>query len=323
MNEISFIKQNGKRWKEFESFLSEKSSNNPDHLAQLYVELTDDLAYSQTYFPGSKTTKYLNQLTLKAHQNIFKRKKTGKKGLFHFFARTYPLLLYKHRRKILYAFLFTFVSAMIGVFSLMKDETFVRFILGDGYVNMTLENIKDGNPMGVYQSSGPVEMFLYIAWNNIKVSFYAFAGGILLSLGTIYLLISNGIMLGVFQYFFFTKGLGLISMSAVWLHGTIEIFSIIIAGAAGLVMGNSFLFPGTYTRGHSLVQGAKDGSMMVGGLVPFFIIAAFIESFITRNYQESLLLDWIIIGASILLIITYFFMYPSYVNRKVQYEQLS
>jgi uncharacterized membrane protein SpoIIM required for sporulation len=317
MNEIRFIKQNGKRWKEFESFLTKKSAVNPDHLAQLYVELTDDLSYSQTYFPRSKTTKYLNQLTLEAHQNIFKRKKKTGSGLINFFVREYPLVLYRRRKQLLYSFLIILVSALIGVFSLSRDQDFARLILGDAYINTTLDNINSGDPMAIYRDNSPWGMFLRIAWNNIRVAFFAFAGGILFSIGTFIILFQNGVMLGVFQYFFFKKGYALLSMSAIWMHGTIEIFSIIVAGAAGLVMGNSFLFPGTYTRAYSLRKGAKEGSLMVAGLIPFFIIAAFIESFLTYLYMESLLLDWTIIGGSMLLIIWYFFMYPSYVNRKV------
>jgi uncharacterized membrane protein SpoIIM required for sporulation len=318
MNEIRFIKNNRKRWQEFESFLGNRANNNPDHLAQLYVELTDDLAYSQSFFPKSKTTKYLNQLTFKAHQNIFKRRKASKNKLIQFFRYDYPFALYNNRRKILYAFLLTLVSAIIGVVSAAHDEEFARLILGDYYINMTLDNISNGNPMAVYGESEEFGMFMQIAWNNIRVAFLTFASGMLFSVGTFYFLFKNGMMVGVFQYFFFQKGVALASMSAIWLHGTIEIFSIIIAGAAGLVMGNSFLFPGTYTRAQSLKRGAKEGVTIVAGLIPFFILAAFIESYITRHYQESMLFDWVLIFFSIMLIIAYFFMYPSYLNQKVK-----
>ena len=98
--------------------------------------------------------------------------------------------------------------------------------------------------MGVYGSLGEWEMFLFITFNNIKVAFIAFAFGIFFSAGTLWVLFSNGIMLGAFQYFFYERGLLLHSALSVWAHGTFEITSIIIAGAAGLVMGNSFCFRG-------------------------------------------------------------------------------
>src|SRR3546814_12119350 len=104
-----------------------------------------------------------------------------------------------------------------------------------------------------------VEMFLYIAFNNIKVSFLAFVAGVLFSFGTVWVLFQNGVMLGAFQFFFYQKGLLLTSVLSIWIHGTLEISAIIIAGSAGLVMGNSLLFPGTWSRLESFRRGARRG----------------------------------------------------------------
>jgi len=321
MRETIFLKRNGKRWLAAEAFLKKSDSLNPDQLANLFIELTDDLAYAQTNFPNSKTTKYINHLSLQIHQAIYLRKKNRKKSPIVFFKTTYPLLIFKNRFKLLYAFLFFILAICIGVLSSADDESFARYILGDYYVNMTIENIEKGEPLAVYDKEEPAIMFLKIAWNNIKVSFYAYAAGILISIGTIILLFNNGLMLGVFQYFFYTKGLLLASSLGIWLHGTIEIFSIIVAGAAGLALGNSILFPGTYSRIHSLQQGAMDGIKMVMGLIPFFLFAAFIESFVTRHSTYSSIIDISIIGFSILTIIFYFIIYPITVNKKHQYER--
>ncbi len=316
MNEIRFIKLNGKRWQDFDQFLGKKQKSSPDHLAHLYIELTDDLAYAKTFFPKSKTTKYLNQITFKAHQQIFKRRKIGKNRLLNFFLFDYPLIIFKNRKKILYAFLVFLISAIIGAVSLHLDNEFARAVLGDGYVNMTLDNIENGDPLGVYDSSNEWEMFFRIAWNNIRVSFLAFAAGILFSMGTYIMLFYNGIMIGVFQYFFYQKNLLAFSSLTIWMHGTIEISSIIIAGAAGIVMGNSLLFTGTYPRKYSLQKGAMQGVKIVFGLIPFFIIAAVIESFLTRHSEESLIFDALLISASGIFMIFYFFIYPYILIKK-------
>ncbi len=316
MNEIRFIKLNGNRWQDFDRFLNGKEKDNPDQLAQLYIELTDDLAYAKTFFPKSKTTKYLNQITFKAHQQIFKRRKVASNSFIKFFLYDYPTTIYNNRKKILIAFIFFIVSAIIGAVSLNLNEDFARAILGDSYVNMTIENIKDGHPMGVYDSQEEGIMFASIAWNNIKVAFYAFALGIFFSVGTYTILLYNGVMLGVFQYFFFKYGMLKLSILTVWMHGTIEISSIIIAAAAGIVMGNSFLFPGTYPRIYSLQKGALQGVKMVAGLIPFFLIAAFIESFLTRHSEKSYTFDLIIIILSSIFLLSYLFIYPYYLTKK-------
>src|SRR3546814_13696006 len=90
-------------------------------------------------------------------------------------------------------------------------------------------------------------------------------------------------MLGAFQFFFYQKGLSLTSVLSIWIHGTLEISAIIIAGSAGLVMGNSLLFPGTWSRLESFRRGARRGSKIVIGLVPEFITVALLEGFVTRN----------------------------------------
>ena len=158
-------------------------------------------------------------------------------------------------------------------------------------------------------------LILMITANNIKVAFVAFVFGIFFSAGTLWILFSNGVMLGAFQYFFFQHGLLLHSVMSVWAHGTFEITSIIIAGGAGLVMGNSFLFPGTYKRSHSFRNGALRGIKIVTGLIPFFIIAGWIESFITRYADTYPVVGAVAIILSLGGVIGYFVVYPYYLHK--------
>lgn len=315
MREIVFSKENYTRWQDTESILKTKKVTNPDVLASLFVQLTDDLAYSQTYFPHSKTTVYLNQLTLLAHQKLYLNKKESKGRIYRFFKYEYPFLLHKHYPKIIYSALIFLIAVTIGAFSAHHDASFIRLITGDDYVHTTMENIEEGKPLGIYDDMRPIPMFFMITLNNIKVSLLVFAAGIFYSVGTGFLLFQNGIMLGAFQYFFKTQNLLWVSAAGIWMHGTLEIFSIIIAGAAGLVMGNSLIFPGSYPRLHSLKNGALDGVKILLGLIPFFIIAGYIESFLTRH-SEIQVLSMITIGLSLIIIILYFFIYPHYLNKK-------
>jgi uncharacterized membrane protein SpoIIM required for sporulation len=322
VREITFIKINSQRWQNTESILKDKVKKDPETLSLIYSQLSDDLAYSQTHFPNSKTSTYLNQLLLKIHQNIHISKKGNLTRIYHFFRYDYPLLIHKHNKYFIYAFLIFSCAIAIGVFSSIHDNTFVRFITGDAYVNKTIENIQNGNPLGVYASQKPLPMFFMITLNNIRVALLTFGMGITLSLGTGYLLFKNGVMLGAFQYFFHQYNLLWESATGIWMHGTIEIFSIIVAGAAGMVMGNSFLFPGTYPRLYSLQKGALDGVKLVAGLIPFFIIAGFIESYLTRHSDHGWL-SMTTIGLSIIVITLYFFVYPLVLNKSLCKQPLT
>ena len=318
MREAAFAKQNKDKWLKFESVLKNNVSINPDELSALYIEVTDHLSYAQTFYPKSNTLRYLNGLSTLAHQKIYRTKRESRTRFITFYTQEFPLFFAKYHRQLLIAFLTFVLFSIIGAYSAATDSNFVRLILGDGYVNMTLENIKSGDPMAVYKEMGEVDMFLGITINNIRVALMAFAFGLLLSIGTLYIIMSNAIMLGSFQYFFYEQGLGWESARTIWIHGTIEISVIIIAGCAGLVMGNSILFPGTYTRLQSFVRGTKDGLKILLSTIPFFIIAGFLEGFVTRHTEMPDWLAVIIIGSSLYFILYYYVFYPIQLKRKYE-----
>jgi uncharacterized membrane protein SpoIIM required for sporulation len=202
------------------------------------------------------------------------------------------------------------IAVFIGGLSSAYDAGFVRLILGDSYVNMTLENIRHGDPMAVYKSGKELDMFLGITLNNVRVSFMAFVLGIFFSFGTGYVLFQNGIMLGAFQYLFFERGLLWSSMLVVYIHGALELSAIVIAGGAGFVLGNSLLFPGTYTRYESFLRGVRQGVRLVVGLLPIFLVAGFLEGFVTRYTDMPAWLSLAIILSSFGFIVWYFIWYP-------------
>ena len=306
MREPLFVKQNSAKWKSFEN----EPSNDPDVLGNRFIQITDDLAFAKTFYPDSKTTAYLNALAAGLHQSIYKNKTEKSNRFISFWKYELPLIFYTYRKQLLYAFLFFFVFSLMGALSAKYDDSFVRIILGDGYVDMTEANIAKNDPFAVYKQENEFLMWLAIGGNNIYVALRTFVCGIFASVGTVYMLFVNGIMLGSFQYFFFSKNLGMASVLVIWVHGTLEISSIIIAGAAGLVLGNSILFPKTFSRIESLKRGAKDGMKIAIGLVPIFIVAAFFESFITRHTEMPIWLSSLILAASLIFIIWYVIIYP-------------
>jgi uncharacterized membrane protein SpoIIM required for sporulation len=310
MKEAAFIKQNKKRWEEFEKIVKNPRQAEPDRLAELFIQVTDDLSFARTQYPDSRTTRYLNGLASMVHLEIYKNKKEDKNRFISFWKEELPNIMYEVQRPLLYAFVIFLAAGAIGAISTMYDDTFVRLILTDGYVNMTLENIKNGNPTAVYSTSDELAMFIFITWNNIFVSFRVFVFGIFASLGTAIFLIYNGIMVGTFIMFFAQEQQLGQALPVIMLHGTIELSSIVIAAAAGFTMGNSLLFPGTYSRLESFKKGAVKGLKIVMGLVPFFIAAGFIESFITRYAFMPISLKVLIIALSTIMMIYYFVIYP-------------
>jgi uncharacterized membrane protein SpoIIM required for sporulation len=314
MKEVVFIRQNIEKWRKMEQVAEHSGSVMPDELADAYMDTTSDLAFAQSNYPGSRITLYLNNLASALHNEIYANKREKWSRLLTFWTREVPHTMYVERRQLLVSFIVFSVSVFIGVISQLHDADFSRLILGNGYVDMTLENIANGEPMAVYNGSGETEMFLGITINNVFVSFVLFVMGLFTSIGTGWYLFQNGVMLGSFQTFFFQHDLLGTSMLAIWLHGTLEISAIIVAGAAGIAMGNGWLFPGTYSRLVSFQRGARRGLKIVVGTVPIFILAAFIESFFTRHTEWPDVLRLTVILLSLLFVVYYYIYLPYKLN---------
>jgi len=208
----------------------------------------------------------------------------------------------------------------------IKDESFIRGVLSDSYVDATEDNIAKGDPFGIYKSDNPFTMFVYIAMNNSFVALMMVTGGLLTGVGTLYLMWQNGLMLGCFQYMFFAKGLGLKSVMVIWVHGTLEILAFVIASTAGFIIAQGILFPGTFSRTASFKSSVKDALKVMIILVPVFIIAAFFESYVTHlmsntfdkedNFGLPVWVSGIILLLSLSFIVWYFVIYPIRLHNK-------
>ncbi len=319
MKEVTFINRNKSKWETISASLHNMSGLTPDQLADFYLEVTNDLAYSTTFYHQSETTRYLNQLALKIHREIYRSRKEKSSRIVSLYKTEIPLLFNKYNRYIYISLGIFLLSALLGSLSVLEDSAFINSILGDEYVQMTLDNIEKGNPMGVYGKMDEEIMFLIITTNNIFVSFLVFLFGLFTPLGTIWQLFRNGIMVGSFQTFFFEQNLLDTATLAIMIHGSLELSAIVLAGAAGIALGKNIFFPGTLTRLESFKTAIREGTIMLIGLAPVFVMAGFIESYITRHYnQMSMATNLIIILISFIFIIGYFIVYPKRVARKHQ-----
>ncbi|MFT6337273.1 MAG: putative membrane protein SpoIIM required for sporulation [Saprospiraceae bacterium] len=317
MTETQFIEENKAKWQELENLLTRKDKD-PDKLHILFVKVSSDLAYASTFYPKRSVRAYLNQLTQQVFVSMEDKKTEWSLDLVKkFFGHLLPSEMYRSRKALLASFLIFSVAVIIGVVSSANNPDFLAVVVGEDYVEMTNENINKGDPMAVYKDSEQSDMFFAITINNIRVSFLCFILGIFGSLGTIIVLFSNGIMLGSFQYFFYAKGLFVESFLTIWIHGTIEISAIIIAGAAGIVLGNGLLFPKTYSRVTSLQISAKRAVRIIIGAAPLFVIAGFLESFVTRLTGLPSFVKLLIILISLAYILGMYVIYPWWYHKYV------
>lgn len=316
MREAAFINRNKAKWQRLEKAAEGLDKLSADEANDLYIELTDDLSYARTFYPNSNVTSYLNGVSARVHQMLHRNERTDRNRFLRFWKEEVPLAMAATRPQLLVSAVIFLVFLGVGMLSVFHDFTFVRLMMGDEYVNMTLENIRNGRPMDVYGSMDEGNMFLYITINNIKVSMTMFALGLFTSFAPGFLLWREGIRIGSFIGMMFSEGVGHVSILTIMVHGTLELSALMIAGAAGITLGNGMLFPGTYTRMESFLRGAKLGLKVVMGLVPIFMMAGFLESFVTRH--APVMNDWVsitIISLSAAFILWYFVIYPYHVEQ--------
>jgi uncharacterized membrane protein SpoIIM required for sporulation len=321
MREARFIKKNVDKWNQYQH----QATKDPDEMADRFITLLDDLSYAKTFYPKSKVTRWINGIAASIYQNIYQNKKQDISRILAFWKYELPLLFRRYHKVFLFTFLLFCSFVAVGVISSTADPDFAPDYFNNnvqpGYYDETIARIESGDPFGVYKDDNPFSMFIRIAYNNISVAFKTVVFGVLFGVGTLLLMWSNGVMLGCFQYIFFSQGLGWQSVMVIWIHGTLEISSIVIAACSGFILGFGWLFPGTYTRRQSFLRAAKDAMKICISLVPFFIIAAFFESYVTHlmsnTFQEDstdiglpVPVSIVILTGSFFLILWYFVLYP-------------
>jgi uncharacterized membrane protein SpoIIM required for sporulation len=316
VKETHFIRQNKEKWSRFEEVLKSKKGD-PDELNDLFVQVTDDLSYARTFYPNRSVRVYLNGLAQRIFLFVYKNKKENWSKIKGFWANELPAVAWHSRKDMLLAIAVFLFCLAVGAFSTAMDPDFPRTILGDQYVDMTIKNIKNGDPMAVYKGENPITMFLGITINNLRVSLLAFAFGAFFGIGTLSVLMYNGVMVGAFQYFFFqqqqlleAKGLFWESFLTIWIHGTIEISCIVLAGAAGLALGRALVFPGTYSRINSFLIAARRGLKLLVGIAPLIVLAGFFEGFLTRFTETPNIIRALFILVCFAFMVYYFVVLP-------------
>jgi uncharacterized membrane protein SpoIIM required for sporulation len=322
MKETRFIAQNQEKWSYFEQQLM-RQNISPDDLQRMYVELTDDLSFARTFYPNRSVRVYLNTLSQKVFSKLYETKKSPWHRFLDYWRYDLPLTVWESRKEFILALSVFLIAVAIGVVSTMIDPEFPRTILSDDYVDMTLKNIKKGDPMAVYKQGNQLSGALGITANNVFVALQTFLFGVFAGIGALFILLQNGIMVGCFQYFFVSRGFGWDSFLAIWLHGTFEISAIVIAGAAGMTLGKGLLFPGTFSQLQAFQKGAYRGFEIMTGIVPIFIVAGFVEGFFTRYTDAPTVVRLGFIIFSAVTILFYFGYYPYYLAKKKNFQPIT
>lgn len=291
MNQDQFVARRQHAWKELAGILATVQRRGArrlpleqvERLGRLYRLAASDLAYARTYFPGSQAEAHLNQLVTQAHSIIYAEEPQRLRSLWRLFARTVPATVRASWRPLLLAAGLMLLGGLVGFFAILFDPN-----LAEALVPRELRLYEATAPDGeIFPVEARSLIGATILVNNVQVGLLAFGLGITLGVGTALVLFYNGLMVGALAAHYFRAGLSFTFWALILPHGALELMAIFLAGAAGFCLGWPIVHPGDLTRGAAFAAGARRAVILVLCSLPFFVIAAAIEGFITPMMSLS------------------------------------
>jgi len=249
-------------------------------LGTRYRAVVADLARARSSFPGDPITRRLEYLALQGRQLVYDNEIT-RPSLRRFMGTTYWQLV-RSRPKFLFAALgFLLVPALLAAAWAVIDPGAATGLVPGEFRNV-LDPGEQGTDMGLTLAE-EVGFSTLLAQHNVLISFMAFAFGMFWCIGTVYVLIHNGLFFGAIGGLLFQSGNGAFFLELTAAHGLLELSGTVVAAAAGLRMGWALVDPDKRPRREVLVEEARNAVLIVLGSIPMFLVAALIEGFISRR----------------------------------------
>jgi uncharacterized membrane protein SpoIIM required for sporulation len=282
-----WLEKRQSHWQRLERLLDQVKGSGLRSLTQLelqelgllYRQAAADLSALREDPTGKSYARSLNLLLSRAHNTIYAGEKSSARGIVHYYRYTYPRIFRNNLRLIITAFLLFAAGAIAGVLLSLTRPDFMRAFLGPRILD-TIDHRKMWTDSVVSiapaASSG-------IMTNNITVCFFTFAYGITGGIGTVFMLVFNGVLLGAVGTACWLGDMSLPLWSFVAPHGVLELPAIFIAGGAGLRLAQGLLFPGLLSRSDSLAKAGGEAVRLLMGAVPILVVAGLIEGFISPS----------------------------------------
>ncbi len=245
----------------------------------LYRQAVSDLAYARMCYPGHPVVRQLEQLVGHAHSLLYQADRSRSRNWVGFWRTTWPARVRQAAGPILLSTAIFWAGALVGFFLTMEYPTLEGFFISPSMraaiesKHLWTESLTRVAPAASSQ----------IATNNINVSLLAWGLGLSLGIGTVWLMLFNGIMLGAIAAACLRGGMLQPLAEFVVGHGSLELPAIWISGGAGLLMARALLFPGRYSRRVELRLRGRESVQIMVGIVPILLIAGLVEAFVSPS----------------------------------------
>jgi uncharacterized membrane protein SpoIIM required for sporulation len=249
-------------------------------MPQRYRRLCHHLALAADRQYSPDLVDRLNLLALRGHHALYANRRRQSQRIVDFLLVAFPSLVRTEWRVVTAAALL-FYGPLAGlIVALQVWPEFVHYLLNPNQIAGYHEMYDPANQrLGMREADTHLAMFGFYIWNNVRIGFQTFAGGLLAGLGTVWYLAANGVILGAVAGYLTQVGFGDTFWSFVSGHSALELTAIVISGAAGLRLGLAVIAPGNRTRKAALVAAARPAVRLMYGAALMFAAAAFVEAF--------------------------------------------
>jgi uncharacterized membrane protein SpoIIM required for sporulation len=265
-------------------------------LDSLYRRAASDLAHTQTFYPGTDAHRFLNQLCGQAYAAIYQPPRERWPAVRDFFRKDFPVTLRRELRFVGASAALFCLGLLLGALVVLWEPRGAELLVPPGmrqYVaqgRMWTDDILSVAPPNSVASG--------IATNNLTVTIVTFALGMLGGLGTIYMLVNNGVHIGAVGALCIREGMTRGFLDFIAAHGPVELSIIVIAGGAGLMVGQALIDPGELPRGQALSLRGREAVKLVLGCAPFLALIGVVEGYVSPG---SLFPTWVKAGLGLSL----------------------
>lgn len=280
MKQTPFELAHAREWEEFEAFLEQKKSFDPAEMPSRFRRVCQSLALAAERRYSADLVDRLNRLALRGHHALYANRRRESQQVLDFMLAGFPRLVRQEWRLVAAAALL-FLGPLVGLIALLQYyPDFVHYLLSPAQIANFHEMYDPGNRrVGMRESDTSMMMFGYYIWNNVRIGFQTFAGGMLAGVGSAWFLGANGVILGAVCGYLTQVGYNEPFWSFVAGHSSFELLAIVLSGAAGFKLGLAIIAPGNLSRKAALMAAARLAVRIMYGAAVMFFAAAFVEAF--------------------------------------------
>lgn len=307
MKQAAFEKRHQHTWQTFAKNVQalhkgQVKKGQVENFSQDYRRICQHLAIAQQRGYSQPLLDSLEILAVQGHQQFYRHKSPLLSQLLAFIVIDFPATVRQQWPSVAIAGLLFFGSFMLmGVLTVLYPEL-IHSLLSPAQL-AKMENMYDPvqrqiGPMSLRNHQDDWAMFGFYIMNNIGIAFQTFASGLVLGLGSVFFLLFNGLHIGAIAGHLTHIGYSTTFWPFVIGHGAFELTAIVIAGAAGLKLGFALIAPGPLSRATALRRAARTSIKLMGGVIIFLLLAAFIEAYWSSSSSTSILIK-VLVGSGL------------------------